>query len=182
MTQDLKAAIVKTDPARLVKISIAAIVAMLHFIYAAQNIVNASAVYDIMAYAFSMADHAAYPASIGPPITQPALVWLCFGVIVAAEFTTALLAGFGAARLWAARGKRALAFNAAKGHALLGAGLGMIIWFGFFMTVGGGYFQMWQTPVGQGSLNGAFQFGVFCAAAFLIIAMKDEDSSDGKRA
>ncbi len=160
---------------RFAKIALAALIACLHFIYAAQNVVNAPAAVGVMAYVFSMADHTVHPNAIGPAVTHPQVIWVGFAVIIVLEFAAALLAGVGAAALWAVRSKSAAAFNAAKGYALLGAGLGLVIWFGFFIVIGGGYFQMWQTPAGQGSLNGAFQYGVICAASFIIIAMADTD-------
>ena len=36
----------------------------------------------------------------------------------------------------------------------------MVVWIGFFVALGGAWFQMWQTEVGTGSLEGAFMFSM----------------------
>ena len=160
-------------PVRYLKIVLVAFVSLLCLLYAAQNVVNLDAAYGFVYAVFSMADHAAYPASLGPAITSPALVWPALLFIITLEFLAGLLAAKGAWDLWAARRAPAEAFNAAKTWALLGCGLGVVVWFGLFATLGGAWFQMWQTQLGSGSLQGAFQFAMQIGLVLLFVNMAD---------
>jgi predicted small integral membrane protein len=65
-------------------------------------------------------------------------------------------------------------FNESKTYALLGCGLGIVIWLGLFGVFGGALFQMWQTEIGGNSMDDAFQFFVSCALVFLIVNAADE--------
>ena len=159
---------------RLLKIVFVVIVALLGLVYAGQNVVNLEAAYQSIAYVVSMTDHTVYPASLGPAFDSPVLVWTMLSVIVLAEFTVGFLAAIGARDLWAARKAPGDGFNAAKTYALLGCGMGVVVWFGFFIVLGGGYFQMWQTDLGRLSLDGALQFGAVSGIIFLIVSMSDE--------
>ena len=159
---------------RYLKIDLATIIALLCLVYAGQNVVNLEAAYQSFAYVMGNVDHAVYTSSFGPSITSPALIWLALIVVVACEFIAGFLAAKGAWDMWSARSAGGEIFNKAKYFALLGCGLGIIVWLGFFGVVGGAFFQMWQTTIGGNSLNGAFQFFVSCAIVFIIINMPDE--------
>ncbi len=65
-------------------------------------------------------------------------------------------------------------FNLSKKYALLGCGMGVIVWLGFFGVFGGAFFQMWQTEIGKASMDGAFQFFMSCAVVLIIVSMTDE--------
>lgn len=160
-------------PIRYLKIVLVVFVSLLCLLYAAQNVVNLRAAYGFVYAVFSMADHGVYPASLGPAITSPALVWLALAVIIALEFAAGLLAARGAWDLWAARHAPAEVFNGAKTWALLGCGLGVVVWFGLFTTLGGAWFQMWQTELGSGSLQGAFQYTMQIGLVLLFVNMAD---------
>lgn len=160
-------------PVRYLKIVLVGFVALLCLLYAAQNVVNLQAAYGFVYAALSMADHVAYPDSLGPAITAPALVWAALIFIIALEFTAGLVAARGAWDLWVARNAPPATFNEAKTYAVLGCGLGLVVWFGLFTTLGGAYFQMWQTQLGGGSLGGAFQFAVQIGIVLLFVNMAD---------
>ena len=159
---------------RILKIVLVAIVALAGLAYAGQNLANLEAAYQVIAYTLGMVDHTYYPASLGPALENPVFVWAALAAIVLAEFTVGCLAAKGAWDLWAARQAPGAEFNAAKTYALLGSGLGIIIWFGFFIVIGGAYFAMWQTEIGKGSLEGALQLGVVCGIIFLIVNTADD--------
>lgn len=42
-----------------------------------------------------------------------------------------------------------------------------------FSVFGGALFQMWQTPIGAGSLANAFQFFMACGLVFIIVNLAD---------
>lgn len=159
---------------RHLKVALVVIVALEALIYAAQNVANLGAAYDTIAYVLAMADNVVYSSSIVPAMTNPALVWVALLVILTFEFGTGLVAAKGALDLWAARSAPAADFNAAKTTALLGCGLAVVTWFGLFIVIGGGAFQMWQTDIGRGSMEGAMQFAGLSGLAFLIVNAADQ--------
>ena len=91
---------------------------------------------------------------------------------------TAHAAGLFAAKvawdLWRARKAPAADFNGAKTYAIVGCGIGIVVWLGFFAVFGGALFQMWQTDIGGASMDDAFQFFVACALIFLIVNSADD--------
>ena len=92
-------------------------------------------------------------------------------LIIGAELAAGMLAMKGAWDLWSSRAAQASVFNQAKKYALLGCGIGAIVWFGFFGVLGGAYFQMWQTELGTMSLDGAFQYFVSCILILIFVNM-----------
>lgn len=159
---------------RLIKILLAAFVAIFCLFYAIQNIVNLQAAHGFVAYVASMADHDAYPAHFGPAITAPALTWIMLWIIIALEMAAGLLAAKGAYDLFNARNAAASDFNAAKSYAMAGCGVAIIVWFGLFSAFAGAYFQMWQTEAGLNALRDASMFSVQNGMIFLILALQDE--------
>ena len=159
---------------RYLKITLVVIISLLCLVYASQNMANLDAAYQAFAYVTGMADHTVYPSTFGTAIHNPVLVWIALAIVILFEYAAGLLAAKGAWDLWAARKASAVQFNSAKTFALLGCGLGIVVWLGFFGVVAGGYFQMWQTDVGRGSLENAFQFFGSCALVFLIVNMADD--------
>ena len=142
--------------------------------YATQIIVNFDAAYGVISTVASMEGHNYYPNAFGPAITSPFLIYITLALIIAGEYLVGLLAAKGAMDMWQARAAKTEAFNAAKKFAILGAGMALVIWFGFFTVIGGAYFQMWQTDLGNSSLEGAFQLVGSIGLVLLFINMKDE--------
>ena len=121
-----------------------------------------------------MADHTAYPAHFGPPVTAPALTWTMLIIIIALEMGAGLLAGKGAFDLLQARKSSADEFNAAKTYALAGCGVAIIVWFGLFASIAGAYFQMWQTEAGLNALRDASLFSIQHGVVLIVLALKDD--------
>jgi predicted small integral membrane protein len=159
---------------RYLKIVFVALISALCLFYGTQNIVNLDACYQAFAYVLGAVDHQVYTSPIIPPIQNSAAVWLALVLVVGLEFTAGLCALKGVWDLWNTRNSSAEMFNAAKTYALIGCGLGILIWLGFFTVFGGALFIMWQTDVGRGSLDNAFQFFGACALIFLILSSADD--------
>ena len=159
---------------RLIKILLAASVAVFCVFYAVQNIVNLQAAHGFVAYVASMADHGAYPAHFGPAITAPALTWTMLWIIIALEMGAGLLAAKGAYDLLKARKASADDFNAAKSYALAGCGIAILVWFGLFSALAGTYFQMWQTDAGLNALRDASMFSIQHGVILLVLALRDD--------
>ena len=127
---------------RYLKIVLVAFIALLCLVYAGQNIANLEAAYQSFAYVMSNADHAIYSSSFVPSFTSPILIWVAWVLVVGCEFLAGLLAAKGVLDMWSARNAAGGAFNTAKKFALLGSGLGIVVWLGFFGVIGGAVFQM----------------------------------------
>lgn len=159
---------------RYLKILFVTLVSLMCLFYGTQNVVNLSACYQAFAYVLGAADHAIYTNQIIPAIQSPAIIWLALISVVGLEFIAGLCAAKGAWDLWGARKSSAMEFNSAKTYALVGCGLGILVWLGLFAVLGGALFIMWQTDVGRGSLENAFQFFGTCALVFLIVSAADD--------
>jgi len=158
---------------RLIKIAIAAFIAVFCVFYALQNLMNLQAAHGFVALMTSMSDHAAYPNHFGPAITSSAIVWVLLFIIIAGELLAGALAAKGALDMWKARAADTEAFSAAKTYAYAACGVAILVWFGIFSAVGGAYFQMWQTAAGETPLMHASTFSIQFAALWLVMATKD---------
>jgi len=156
---------------RLLKAVLALCVSLLCLFYALQNVVNLQAGYGFVALMTSMEGHVAYPDHFGPAVTSPAINWIILWIIILSEFSAGLLAGKGAFDMWSARSADAATFREAKKFGILGAGLGVVIWFGYFSAIGGAYFQMWQTQPGVQPLSNAADFVTMCGIVMIYLSM-----------
>ena len=159
---------------RLIKVFLALSVALFCTFYAVQNIVNLQAAHGFVVYVASMADHTAYPAHLGPPVTGSFLTWTMLFVIIGLEMAAGLFAAKGAYDLFNARNGSADEFNAAKSYALVGCGVAMLVWFGLFSAIAGPYFQMWQTEAGLNALRDSSLFSIQNGVVLIVLALKDE--------
>ncbi|WP_265563680.1 DUF2165 domain-containing protein [Sphingomicrobium arenosum] len=142
-------------------------------LYALQNMVNYEAGRGAVGYVLSRADHAVYPDSIVPMVTSDTLVTLAYLTIIAFETVGGAMVLAGAVRMGQSIGGTKRAFNASKWLALSGLGLLVFTWLGLFMAIGGAGFQMWQTDVGAGSLEGAFFYAVTSGLVMALVAQDE---------
>jgi len=159
---------------RYLKIVFVALISLLCLFYGTQNVVNIEACYQAFAYVLGAVDHQVYSHQVIPAIENSAVIWITLVIVVGLEFIAGLCAAKGAWDLWSARSASAIEFNGAKTYALMGCGLGIVIWLGLFTVFGGALFIMWQTDLGRGSLQNANQFFGACAFIFMIVSMSDD--------
>jgi predicted small integral membrane protein len=160
---------------RYLKIDLVILLSLMCLFYATQNVVNLESAYQFVSAVATMDGFTAYPASFGPAITSPTLIWAMLTVIILLEYTAGLLSAKGAWDLWKARKSAAADFNAAKSFTNVGGGVALLVWFGLFTAIGGSYFQMWQTELGAASLEGAFQFTAQIGIVLLFINIADQE-------
>ena len=159
---------------RLMKSAMVLCVALLCLFHATQNVANLGVMYGNLEYVLSNQDHAIYANSFGPSITAPFLIWLAVAIVLVGEFGAGLIALVGAWQLLSNRGKSAEEFNKAKTLAIVGCGMGVLVWFGLFMTIGGAFFQMWQTAAGDNSHTYSHQFVTAIGVVLLFVNMRDD--------
>ena len=155
------------------KIVCAICAGLMALFYALNNVMNLEQAYGYVAFAFGQSGHEAYPSGVIPPVKVPALHWLALAIIIATELAAGVLALWGSFDMFRTRGNRA-AFAAAKGKALLGAGLGVLVWFGYFHVIASAGMQLWQTEAAPPVLGGAFQYAVFCFLTMIFLAQKED--------
>lgn len=159
---------------RIVKALLVLSIGLHALFYVLQNLANLEAAHGAMAYVMSNADHAVYQNTLFFYVTNPALQWVALSIVFALEFAVGILGIKGGWDLFRARNAPAAEFRAAKRAGIMAAGLALFVWFGVFMTWGGAFFQMWQTQVGTGSLEGAFMYAVISVVVILFVCHTDD--------
>jgi len=107
-------------------------------------------------------------------IHAPLLQHAAYALIIATETVATVLCGLGAWRMWRARRTAAAAFHRAKQLAMAGLMIGVLLWLGGFMAIGGEWFGMWMSTQWNG-LASAFRFVVVLLAALLYLGQRDAD-------
>lgn len=111
--------------------------------------------------------------AIHVPWLQHAAYWL----IIATETLAAVLCWIGSLRMWCARRAPATTFHRATRIAVSGLALGVLLWLGGFMAIGGEWFGMWMSTQWNG-LASAFRFVVVLLAALIHLGQRDEEFGD----
>ena len=110
-------------------------------------------------------------------IHAPLLQHAAYVLIIAAETLAAVLCGAGAWRMWRARRAPAATFHRAGQLAVAGLTVGVLLWLGGFMAVGGEWFGMWMSTQWNG-LASAFRFVVVLLAALVYLGQRDGELDD----
>lgn len=159
---------------RLIKIAMVASCALFALMVAFNNLADYGSNFAFVRHVLGMdttfPDNALKGRAIDTPWMWTAGYWL----IIATEALTGLLLGWGAVRLVCHATAPAARFNAAKTPALLGVGLGFLLWFTGFMVVGGEWFLMWQSATWNGQ-QAAFRFYMTLLVVGLFLNQPDQD-------
>lgn len=159
---------------RLIKSALVLFIGLHALFYALQNIANLEAAHGAMAYVMSGADHEVYPATIFLKLSNSVLVWAALVLVLVGEFAVSYFGIKGGWDLIRARAGTAEEFHAAKRNGVIAAALALLVWFGFFMSFGAAFFQMWQTQVGSSSMEGAFMYATASAVTMLFVSLTDD--------
>ena len=108
-------------------------------------------------------------------INVPALHHAFYWVIIATEAAIAVLCWLGGWRLLRSI-KDPVRFNGAKGVAVAGLTLGIVLWFTGFMTVGGEWFLMWQSSTWNG-VAAAFRLVAILGIVLLFVVLPDSETT-----
>jgi predicted small integral membrane protein len=160
---------------RIIKALLVLSIGLHALFYVLQNLANLDAAVGAIGYVFSMGDHQVYPDTLFFRVTNPALHWAAAIIVFALEFAVGYFGLKGGWDLFRARSAPALEFDKAKRAGVIAAGLALLTWFGIFMTWGGAFFQMWQTEIGTGSLEGAFMYSMASVIVLLFVVHTPDD-------
>jgi len=109
----------------------------------------------------------------GRSMQHPVFLNGMYILIIAAEAGSGLLCARGAWQMWQARHAPDILFEDRKRSAVLGLLLGLTLWFGAFVVVGGEWFLMWQSKTWNAQAT-AFSLSIFYAVALLILLQKEK--------
>jgi predicted small integral membrane protein len=107
-------------------------------------------------------------------IDSPWLYHAAYALIIFVEAAVALICWAGGLRLLRSL-RDAERFNQAKGLAVAGLTLGIILWFTGFITIGGEWFAMWQSKIWNGQ-ESAFRLVVIFGIVLLFLVQSDSAS------
>jgi len=110
-------------------------------------------------------------------IHAPLLQHAAYVLIIATETLAAVLCGAGGWRMWRARRAPAATFRRAGRLAVAGLTVGVLLWLGGFMAIGGEWFGMWMSTQWNG-LASAFRFVVVLLAALICLGQRDDELDD----
>ena len=164
-------------PARLSKIMLTATIALWLALVAFGNVTdygsNLVFVQHVLAMDSIFPDAGIHYRAIHAPLLQHA----AYVLIIAAEALAAVLCGTGAWRMWRARRAPAATFHRAGQLAMAGLSVGVLLWLGGFMAVGGEWFGMWMSTQWNG-LASAFRFVMVLLAALVYLGQRDGELDD----
>ncbi|MFC0445205.1 DUF2165 family protein [Pseudidiomarina halophila] len=143
---------------RWIKVLLVLSMGVMCLFYALQNLANLEAAYYFVASVFTMADHEYYPNTFAFAVNNEILIQVSTWVIILLEMLAGLLFLFATWQLIQQRNAPAEIFQKAKSMTFIAAGVATLVWFGLFHAIGGAFFQMWQTPLGDSAFKGSFTY------------------------
>ncbi|MBT8054157.1 MAG: DUF2165 family protein [Xanthomonadales bacterium] len=158
---------------RYLKIFAALFIGLIGFLAFLNNLFNILSAQSFVAAVISAPEQPYYEI-IGPTFAAGWQGWLGLLVIMAGELAAGVLGIIGAVKLFGTRSAVSSEFQNAKTFAIAGGAIGVLVWYGFFIVLGEMYFNMWQTDIGLGSVNGAFRYGTVCAVLMFFISLRDD--------
>jgi predicted small integral membrane protein len=158
---------------RYIKMGLAVAVGMLAGLWAINNLLNWNTAQGAVAYALSQENQSGYAARIIPPINSPAAATIGLLVIILTEATAGSLALLGAWRMWSKRKAEFAVFAAAKGFAVLGAGIAVLNWFLGFFVIGGTAIMMGQAEGMEGAIRGATNMATLSFLTLIYLGMPE---------
>jgi len=159
---------------RLVKTAMVGSCALFALLVAFNNLVDYGSNYEFVRHTLSMDTTFPGNALRGRAITSPALWTLAYWLIILAEAVTGVILAFATIRLLSTAHGPASSFTRAKHTAVLGFGLGFLLWFTGFMVIGGEWFGMWQSKDWNG-VPSAFRFDVVLLVVAVFLMQRDEE-------
>lgn len=160
-------------PLRLTQMGLVAAVALFATLVAFGNITDYGTNFAFVQHVLRMDTIFADATIRYRAITAPWLHHAFYLAIIATETVVAVLCWWGAWRLWRQRHAAPLAFRQAKGVAVVGLALGILLWLTGFLTVGAEWFGMWMSSTWNGVASAGRFFGVF-VAVLLVLVVRDD--------
>jgi predicted small integral membrane protein len=159
---------------RISKIALLASLALFYTLVVFTNLTDFDTNYEFVRHVLSM--DTIFPGSrtLYRALTSPSIHMAFYVSIICWEAVTGLSLWWGIARLVRALRLPAAVFNAAKRVPMIALTLSLLMWLVAFLTVGGEWFLMWQSPTWNGQ-EAAFRNFTMVGLIYLIFLHTDTD-------
>lgn len=107
-------------------------------------------------------------------IQQPWVFHSAYIFLIVLELIIALLCIHGSRQMFIKRREPAAVFFEAKHRAVIGLGLGILLWFTGFQVIGGEWFVMWQSNTWNG-LESANRIALFKMLTLILLYLKEPE-------
>lgn len=107
--------------------------------------------------------------------SNPLVTWLGALFIMLSKLSAGILCMVGARRMWQSRNGSVTDFSAAKGTALAGCGIAVIMLFGGFIVIAESWFELWRSEAMGGVLSAALRYGSMIALIAIFVAAPDSE-------
>ena len=158
---------------RLIKILFGACIGLYMLIVCFNNITDYNSNFKFVSMVSGMGDVFSKGKTGWRSITNETLHHIMYLFIIAWELTIAILTISGIFKMRQKLKSGTVEFNQSKRLLVIGLSLGVILWFGMFITIGGEWFLMWQSRNWNGQ-NTAFLLSI-CFLLFLIHLSQRDD-------
>ena len=106
--------------------------------------------------------------------SNPIIIWLGAFFIVGSKLATGSLCSIGAIGMWQSRGSDLAAYKSAKGIALTGCAVAIIMLFGGFVVIAESWFELWRSESMRAPvLDSVFRYGGMITLIALFVASED---------
>jgi predicted small integral membrane protein len=153
---------------RLAKTLLVATSAFFYTLVVFNNVTDYNSNYQFVRHVLLMDSTFAGNHGMWRAIHAPWMHTLFYSFIILWEAASMVLTWTGTVRLLRAVSQPAKAFQSAKTLAIAGLTVGMLMWFGAFLAVGGEWFLMWQSPTWNGQ-DAAFRMFVVEGVILLLL-------------
>jgi len=158
---------------RLIKILFGACIGLYMLIVCFNNITDYNSNFKFVSMVSGMGDVFSKGKTGWRSINNETLQHIMYLFIIAWELTIAILTISGIFKMIQKLKSGTVEFNQSKRLLVIGLSLGVILWFGMFITIGGEWFLMWQSRNWNGQ-NTAFLLSI-CFLLFLIHLSQRDD-------
>jgi len=107
--------------------------------------------------------------------SSPLVIWLGALFIMLSKLSAGILCMVGAGRMWQSRNGSVTDFSAAKGIALAGCGVAVIMLFGGFIVIAESWFELWRSEAMAAVLSAAVRYGSMIALIAIFVAAPDNE-------
>ena len=158
---------------RQIKILFGALIAFYMAMVCFNNITDYNSNFQFIKMVSGMGDVFSKDKTGWRAVNNETLQYIMYLFIILLELTITVLTISGLLKMLRKLKSSSTEFNHAKKLLSTGISLGVILWFGVFITVGGEWFLMWQSKTWNGQ-NTAF-FLTICFLLFLIYISRHDD-------
>lgn len=158
---------------RLIKIIFGASISLYMLIVCFNNIFDYNSNFQFVRMVSSMGDVISYEKTGWRSISSETLHHIMYVFIIVWEIMIAILTMIGVLKMIKKRKSSSVEFNQSKKLLLTGLSLGVVLWFGMFITIGGEWFLMWQSKNWNGQSN-AFSLCICFLLFSIYLNQRDE--------